>query len=112
MVGELEVHKTMRGENQDQLLRQDEGNVEEILVGPLLVGYVPLTTLSSTTRTFGVVLIIEFKQLTLKCNLVELEENTITRFIGGLNPSITILVQLQSYWTITDIINLSLKVEK
>ncbi|PKU87302.1 RNA-directed DNA polymerase [Dendrobium catenatum] len=54
----------------------------------------------------------EFEQLGLKCQLEEPEENTIARFLGGLHSSISNIVHLQPYWTLSDVINLSLKVEK
>ncbi|XP_028556775.1 uncharacterized protein LOC114581220 [Dendrobium catenatum] len=56
--------------------------------------------------------VAEFEQLSLKCDLVEPEENTIVRFLGGLNPSIVNVVQLQPYWTFQDVVSLALKVEK
>ncbi|PKU80605.1 hypothetical protein MA16_Dca011729 [Dendrobium catenatum] len=43
---------------------------------------------------------------------MEPEENTIVRFLGGLNPSFANTVQLQPYWTLQDVISLALKVEK
>lgn len=54
----------------------------------------------------------KFEQLWLKCQLEEPEENIIARSIGGLNPTISNIVQLQPYWTLTDVINMSLKVGK
>ncbi|PKU69610.1 RNA-directed DNA polymerase [Dendrobium catenatum] len=56
--------------------------------------------------------VAEFEQLLLKCDLAEPPENTIARFIEGLQPAIAHVVQLQSYWTLQDVINLSIKVEK
>lgn len=56
--------------------------------------------------------IAEFEELMLKCNLNELEENSIARFLGGLKPTIINMVQLHPYWTLQDVINLSIKVEK
>ncbi|PKU85104.1 hypothetical protein MA16_Dca018218 [Dendrobium catenatum] len=43
---------------------------------------------------------------------MEPEENTIVRFLGGLQPSITNVVQLQPYWTMQYVISLAIKVEK
>ncbi|XP_020693244.1 uncharacterized protein LOC110107338 [Dendrobium catenatum] len=54
----------------------------------------------------------EFEQLALKCDLIEPEENTIARFLDGLQPDIAHVVQLQTFWTLQDVINLALKVEK
>ncbi|PKU68398.1 RNA-directed DNA polymerase [Dendrobium catenatum] len=56
--------------------------------------------------------VAEFEQLSLKCDLNEPHENTIARFIEGLQPSIANIVQLQPYWTLQDVVNLALKVEK
>ncbi|KAI0529218.1 hypothetical protein KFK09_001765 [Dendrobium nobile] len=56
--------------------------------------------------------VAEFEQLSLKCDMVESEENTIARFLEGLQPAIGNVVQLQSYWTFQDVVNLALKVEK
>ena len=41
----------------------------------------------------------EFDNLMMKCDLVEAEEHTIARYLGGLKPEIGNVVQLQSYWT-------------
>ncbi|KAI0492042.1 hypothetical protein KFK09_026307 [Dendrobium nobile] len=54
----------------------------------------------------------KFEQLALKCDLIESEENTIVRFLDGLQPAIAHVVQLQTFWTLQDVINLALKVEK
>ena len=54
----------------------------------------------------------EFDNLMMKCDLVEAEEHTIARYLGGLKPEIGNVVQLQSYWTYRDGCRLALKVEK
>ncbi|PKU68079.1 hypothetical protein MA16_Dca027392 [Dendrobium catenatum] len=56
--------------------------------------------------------IIEFEQLSLKCNIAEPEEHTMARFLAGLHPAIANVVQLQCYWTMQDLTGLALKVEK
>ncbi|XP_020673723.2 uncharacterized protein LOC110093239 [Dendrobium catenatum] len=56
--------------------------------------------------------VAEFEQISLKCDLAEPEEHTIARFLGGLQPAISNVVQLQPYWTFQDVVNLALKVEK
>lgn len=38
--------------------------------------------------------VAEFEQLLVKCDLIELKENTTVRFLGGLKPSIANTVQL------------------
>lgn len=48
----------------------------------------------------------------LKCKLIEPEQNTIARYFGGFKPSISNVVQLQSYWSLIDVQTLALKVEK
>ncbi|KAK9210956.1 hypothetical protein WN943_000329 [Citrus x changshan-huyou] len=54
----------------------------------------------------------EFDNLMMKCDLVEAEEHTIARYLGGLKPEIGNVVQLQPYWTYSDVSRLALKVEK
>ncbi|KAI0512359.1 hypothetical protein KFK09_012998 [Dendrobium nobile] len=54
----------------------------------------------------------EFEQLSLKCDLNKPAENTIARFMDCLQPTIAHVVQLQPYWTLHDVINLVIKVEK
>lgn len=54
----------------------------------------------------------KFRQLILKCDLSELKENTIVRYLGGLRPTIGNVEQLQPYWILLDVQNLSFKVEK
>ncbi|XP_020694824.1 uncharacterized protein LOC110108492 [Dendrobium catenatum] len=56
--------------------------------------------------------IAEFEQLSLQCELAEPEENSIALFLEGLQPSIANVVQLQPYWTLQDVFDLSFKVEK
>ncbi|XP_027362462.1 uncharacterized protein LOC113870064 [Abrus precatorius] len=48
----------------------------------------------------------------MKCDIHEKEEQTIARFLGGLNPEISQLVQLQRYWTLDDVVKLAIRVEK
>ncbi|XP_027348022.1 uncharacterized protein LOC113859448 [Abrus precatorius] len=54
----------------------------------------------------------EFELLLMKCDIQKKEEQTIARFLGGLNPKISQLVQLQQYWTLDDVIKLAIRVEK
>ncbi|KAH9763891.1 hypothetical protein KPL70_001325 [Citrus sinensis] len=54
----------------------------------------------------------EFDNLMMKCDLLEAEEHTIARYLGGLKPEIGNVVQLQPYWTYSDVCRLALKVEK
>lgn len=54
----------------------------------------------------------EFEHLSLKCDLVELVENTIAIFMEGFQIAIARVMQLQSYWTLQDVIKLALKVKK
>ncbi|WRX11629.1 Retrotransposon gag domain - like 10 [Theobroma cacao] len=55
---------------------------------------------------------MEFEQLHMKCDVHEPEEQTVARYLGGLNVGIADVVQLQPYWNINDVIRLALKVEK
>ncbi|PWA72114.1 hypothetical protein CTI12_AA275430 [Artemisia annua] len=54
----------------------------------------------------------EFDHLMIKCDIVEPEEQTIARYLGGLRPEISNVVQLQPYWTYSDVCKLAVKVEK
>ncbi|GKV27369.1 hypothetical protein SLEP1_g36544 [Rubroshorea leprosula] len=55
---------------------------------------------------------MEFKQLMMKCDVREKEEQTIARYLGGLDNDISKVVQLQQYWTLDDVIRLALRVKK
>ncbi|QHO35078.1 uncharacterized protein DS421_9g272490 [Arachis hypogaea] len=55
---------------------------------------------------------MDFEELLMKCDIQELEEQTIVHYLGGLNIEISDVVQLQPYWTLDDVIRLSLKIEK
>ncbi|GKV07344.1 hypothetical protein SLEP1_g19138 [Rubroshorea leprosula] len=55
---------------------------------------------------------MEFEQLMMKCDVREKEEQTIARYLGGLDNDISKVVQLQQYWTLDDVIRLALRVEK
>ncbi|GJW45533.1 reverse transcriptase domain-containing protein [Tanacetum coccineum] len=48
----------------------------------------------------------------MRCDVVEEEEQVVTRFLGVLKPEIADIVSLQPYWTYTDVCKLALKVEK
>ncbi|XP_031378325.1 uncharacterized protein LOC116193718 [Punica granatum] len=54
----------------------------------------------------------EFEHLMMKCNIVEPEEQTIARYLGGLRFEIRNVVQLQPYWTFEDVCKLVVHVEK
>ena len=56
--------------------------------------------------------VAEFECLVMRCDIVEQEEQTIARFLGGLRYDICNVVQLQPYWTYDDVCELALKVEK
>ena len=56
--------------------------------------------------------IVEFDNLMLKGKLVEPMEQTIIRFLGGLEYEIAKVVQLQPYWSLNDVCKITLKVEK
>ncbi|KAK0590008.1 hypothetical protein LWI29_021459 [Acer saccharum] len=48
----------------------------------------------------------------LKCDVVEPEEQTITRFLGGLKKCISDVIRLQPYWTFNDVRKLAISVEQ
>ncbi|XP_031375447.1 uncharacterized protein LOC116189849 [Punica granatum] len=54
----------------------------------------------------------EFEHLMMKCDIVEPEEQTIARYLGGLRSEIRNVVQLQPYWTFEDVCKLAIRVEK
>ncbi|KAK0580214.1 hypothetical protein LWI29_038137 [Acer saccharum] len=54
----------------------------------------------------------EFDNQRMLCDLIEPNEQTIARYLGGLQIDICNIVQLQPYWTYNDVVKLSLKVEK
>ncbi|KAL3503105.1 hypothetical protein ACH5RR_037554 [Cinchona calisaya] len=45
----------------------------------------------------------------MKCDVVELEEQTIARYLGGLQSKISNIVQLQPYWTFDDVHKLAVR---
>jgi hypothetical protein len=54
----------------------------------------------------------EFEKLMMKCDIHEKEEQTIARYLGGLNTDIAHPVQLQQYWSVEDVIRLAIRVEE
>ncbi|KAK6933370.1 Zinc finger, CCHC-type [Dillenia turbinata] len=55
---------------------------------------------------------IEFELLLLKCDVVEPEEQTIARYLGGLKEEIGNIVRLQPYYLFNDVRKLAVIVEK
>jgi len=53
----------------------------------------------------------EFEKLLIKCDLQEAEEQTIVRYLGGLDPKHAHVVELQSYTTFDEVCVLAHKVE-
>ena len=54
----------------------------------------------------------EFEMLIIRVELQEAQEQTIARFISGLNKEISDLVELQSYVSLEDLIKLVVKIER
>ena len=54
----------------------------------------------------------EFEYLMLRCDMVEPEEQTIARYLGGMKDEICNIVRLQPFWTFTDVRKLPINVEK
>ena len=54
----------------------------------------------------------EFEKLVIKCHLHEPEEQTIVRYLGGLEPGYAIVVELQQYFTFDEVCVLAHKVEQ
>ena len=53
----------------------------------------------------------EFEKLLIKCDLQEAEEQTILRYLGGLDPRYAQVVELQSFSTFDEVCILAHKVE-
>jgi len=54
----------------------------------------------------------EFKKLLIKCDIQEPEEQTIIRYLGGLEPGYSNVVKLQQYSTFSEVCVLAHKVEQ
>ncbi|KAI4380066.1 hypothetical protein MLD38_006294 [Melastoma candidum] len=54
----------------------------------------------------------EFERLLLQCDVQEAQEQTIARYLRGLEPHIADAVELQQYWTFNDVRALAHKVEQ
>ncbi|XP_057248184.1 uncharacterized protein LOC130590177 [Beta vulgaris subsp. vulgaris] len=54
----------------------------------------------------------EFEKLMIKLDVQEREEQTMSRFLGGLDKDIRMKVELQPYSTLDELFKLALKVEK
>jgi len=54
----------------------------------------------------------EFEKLFSKCDLEEAEEQTIVRYLGGLDPTYAHVVELQAFTTFDEVCVLAHKVEQ
>ena len=54
----------------------------------------------------------EMEMLMIKANLVEEEDQTMARFLSGLNVEIADVVDLQPYVDLEDLVNCTIKVER
>jgi len=54
----------------------------------------------------------EFEKLMIKCDIHEPEEQTMVRYLGGLDPRIANMVELQAFTTFDEICVLAHKVEQ
>jgi len=54
----------------------------------------------------------EFEQLQIRSGIEEEPDQTMARFIWGLEPSVAEKVDLQPYWSFKDVCKLAIKVEK
>ncbi|KAD5961404.1 hypothetical protein E3N88_12877 [Mikania micrantha] len=70
--------------------------------------YHNLTQRSSTVEE----LVMEFDRLRMRCGAEEDEEQVVASFLGALQTDISDVVQLQPYWSLNDVCQLELKVEK
>ena len=55
--------------------------------------------------------ISEFEKLLIKCDIQEPKEQTIVRYLGGLDPRHAIVVELQAYTAFDEVCVLAHKVE-
>jgi len=46
---------------------------------------------------------MEFEEFLMKCNIQEPEEQTVARYLGGLNEEIANVIQLQPFWMLVDV---------
>jgi len=54
----------------------------------------------------------EFELLLIRCELIEPQEQTITRFLGGLRKDIANVIELQPYIFLEEVIKLVTRVER
>ena len=54
----------------------------------------------------------EFEQLVLRSGIQEKPEQTMARYVGGLNPDIAEKLELQPYWSFEEVCKLASKIEK
>ncbi|KAI4325748.1 hypothetical protein MLD38_031121 [Melastoma candidum] len=54
----------------------------------------------------------EFERLLLQCDVQEVQEQAIVRYLQGLKPQIADAVELQHYWTFNDVRALAHEVEQ
>ena len=54
----------------------------------------------------------KMETLMIKANIVEEEEQTIARFLSGLNKELADVVELQPYTDLDDLVNLAIKVKR
>ena len=54
----------------------------------------------------------EFEKLLIKCDIQEPEEQTIVRYLAGLDPRYSNVVELQAYTSFDDVCVLAHKVEQ
>jgi hypothetical protein len=56
--------------------------------------------------------VMEFELLMIRCKLIETQEQTKARFIGGLMKDIVNVVELQPYIFLKDAIKLIIRIER
>ena len=54
----------------------------------------------------------EFEYLMLICDIRELEEQTIARFLEGLKKEFVDVIRLQPYWTFNDVRKITITIEQ
>nr|GEV17079.1 putative RNA-directed DNA polymerase [Tanacetum cinerariifolium] len=71
----------------------------------------PIEIAVSGRDVFDIKNLTDEQKVKLGCDVVEEEEETIARYLAALKPKITVVVQLQQYWSYNDVCRLARKVE-
>jgi len=95
-------------------IREDEIQAQGLIFTPQLTFKIAiLNSIIFTKGTFNAKEYTrEFEKFVIKCDLQEPEEQTIVRYLGGLDPRYANVVELQAYTTFDEVCMLAYKVEQ